>query len=374
LRYRIAYDHGLCLELHRAFIRALLASYRRRARVLGAPLGRAGTITCIQRFGSALNLNPHFHTQAIDGVFSERPDGSLAFHPLPPPSSDEVLDVLHDFLSRLQPVLKRRGLLDAEDEDVDPLTTETPLMAALYAGSVQGRAALGERRGRAPVALGREARAGWVDKPLHNHAEIEGFDLHAFVAIPARARDRLEQLLRYCARPAISHPRLTLASDGRVLLALKTPRFDGTTHLALSPHELIERLVALIPRPNKNLILYGGVLAPNAKWRSRVSQYCRHAAVPAATPACAHGQPAGPADRPAKAKASGYNSDWARLMRRAFDLDVLKCPSCAGRMRVLALIESPQIARRILRHLGLRDHAPPIAPARELPDPFDDVA
>jgi hypothetical protein len=61
-------------------------------------------------------------------------------------------------------------------------------------------------------------------------------------------------------------------------------------------------------------------------------------------------------------------------MRRAFDLDVLKCPSCAGRMRVLALIESPQIARRILRHLGLRDHAPPIAPARELPDPFDDVA
>jgi hypothetical protein len=68
------------------------------------------------------------------------------------------------------------------------------------------------------------------------------------------------------------------------------------------------------------------------------------------------------------------NSEWARLMRRAFDLDVLCCPKCSSRMRVLALIEHPRIARRILRHRGMRDHPPPIAPAR-LPDSdFDDVA
>jgi uncharacterized protein YbaR (Trm112 family) len=51
-------------------------------------------------------------------------------------------------------------------------------------------------------------------------------------------------------------------------------------------------------------------------------------------------------------------------MRRAFELDVLCCPKCSGRMRVLALIDHPRTARRILRHLGMRDHAPPIAPAR----------
>jgi hypothetical protein len=44
-------------------------------------------------------------------------------------------------------------------------------------------------------------------------------------------------------------------------------------------------------------------------------------------------------------------------------------------MRVLALIEHPRTARRILRHLGMRDRPPPIAPAR-LPDkiPFAKTA
>jgi hypothetical protein len=51
-------------------------------------------------------------------------------------------------------------------------------------------------------------------------------------------------------------------------------------------------------------------------------------------------------------------------MRRAFDLDVLRCPRCGSTMRVIALIESETVARRILRHIGLRDHAPPITPAQ----------
>jgi hypothetical protein len=51
-------------------------------------------------------------------------------------------------------------------------------------------------------------------------------------------------------------------------------------------------------------------------------------------------------------------------MQRGFDIDVLECPACGSRMRLLALIEKPGAARRILRHLGMRDHPPPIAPAR----------
>jgi hypothetical protein len=69
-----------------------------------------------------------------------------------------------------------------------------------------------------------------------------------------------------------------------------------------------------------------------------------------------------------------YNSEWAGLMRRAFDLDVLCCPNCNGRMRVLALIESPKVASRILRDLGVRDHPAAIAPARGPTPTFDDVA
>ena len=53
---------------------------------------------------------------------------------------------------------------------------------------------------------------------------------------------------------------------------------------------------------------------------------------------------------------------WALLMRRAFDLDVLRCPRCAGRMQLIATIENPAVIQRILAHLGLpgaREDPPP---------------
>jgi len=128
------------------------------------------------------------------------------------------------------------------------------------------------------------------DEPLRHHAQLDGFDLHASVSVPAIARDRLEQLLRYCARPAISHDRLELLGAGRVQLELKTPRYDGTTHLVLTAHEFVERLVAVIPRPQKNLILYTGVLAPRSRLRARVCAYGRATSSAAARLAHARAQ------------------------------------------------------------------------------------
>jgi hypothetical protein len=63
--------------------------------------------------------------------------------------------------------------------------------------------------------------------------------------------------------------------DGSVRLTLKTPYSDGTTRLVLSPQELLEKLVALIPRPRVNLLIYSGVLAPHARLRKAVVAYGR---------------------------------------------------------------------------------------------------
>ncbi len=57
---------------------------------------------------------------------------------------------------------------------------------------------------------------------------------------------------------------------GQVQLELKTPWRDGTAHLVLSPLEFLQRLAALVPRPRLHLIRYHGVLAPNARLRTRV--------------------------------------------------------------------------------------------------------
>ena len=57
----------------------------------------------------------------------------------------------------------------------------------------------------------------------------------------------------------------------------------------------------------------------------------------------------------------------ADLMRRAFEVDVLACLRCGGRLRLIALIEASAVARRILRHLGLPADVPRPALARAPP-------
>jgi len=45
-----------------------------------------------------------------------------------------------------------------------------------------------------------------------------------------------------------------------------------------------------------------------------------------------------------------------------FEFDVLACPRCGARMRILAAINSPDAIQKILACLGLPTKAPPIAP------------
>jgi len=44
---------------------------------------KTGAVTLIQRFGSALNLNIHFHMLFLDGVYVERPNGTARFRCMP---------------------------------------------------------------------------------------------------------------------------------------------------------------------------------------------------------------------------------------------------------------------------------------------------
>jgi hypothetical protein len=90
-----------------------------------------------------------------------------------------------------------------------------------------------------------------------------------------------------------------------------------------------------------NLIVYHGVLAPNAKWRRQVVAFGR-AKAPDQLPTSAAEKVAGPCNR-----------TWAELMRRGLEIDVLKCPDCGGRIRFVAAIMLSSAIRRILRHLGL---------------------
>ena len=44
---------------------------------------------------------------------------------------------------------------------------------------------------------------------------------------------------------------------------------------------------------------------------------------------------------------------WARLLKKIYEVDPLRCPHCGSEMHVIAWIEQSEVIRKILRHLDL---------------------
>jgi len=81
---------------------------------------------------------------------------------------------------------------------------------------------------------------------------------------------------------------------------------DGTSHFLFEPIEFLEKLAAIIPRPAVNLLLYHGILAPHARWRSQVVRYGRPSPEPTARQF----------DASPRAAGTPCAWTWAALMRR----------------------------------------------------------
>jgi rRNA maturation protein Nop10 len=45
---------------------------------------------------------------------------------------------------------------------------------------------------------------------------------------------------------------------------------------------------------------------------------------------------------------------WAQSLKRAFNIDIEKCESCGGVVKVIAFIEDPVVINKILTHLNLQ--------------------
>ncbi len=168
-----------------------------------------------------------------------------------------------------------------------------------------------------------------------------GFDLHAGVTVPANARDALERLLRYLARPPLAQDRLSRRSNGNVVVTLKRRSARGVHAVEYTPLAFIARLAALVPAPHFPLARLLGAVAPNAALRPLVVP-----TPPASTPE----RPTSP-ERPRRFR-------WADLMRRVLGIDSLDCP-CGGRFRVVAVIEAPDVAAVVAASLIASGHLAP---------------
>jgi hypothetical protein len=319
LRYWMAASQELTAKVH-TIIRSTIGQYyvnqavqRGHARATVHP----GSVTFLQRFGSALNVNLHFHGVFIEGVYLDRTDEGRKprFLAGEPPSNTDVAAVVQKISRRVIRKLRRLGYLETGMEapvvtGYDPLRDIAPEFARTMAASVQQRIAFGERAGqpvrRIGAGFGAEGEAPRLTGP--HCASVNGFSLHAHTAIPAHRRDQLERLIRYTARGAVSLERLQEDANGELVYTFTHPWSDGTTGVRLSPLELLEKLAALVPLPHVHLVRYGGCLAPHSHLRGAILPTLRQQGM----------------DEETDTKSPRWS--WARLLGRVFGLEMDTCP------------------------------------------------
>ena len=222
-------------------------------------------MTLIQRFGSAANLNIHLHSLMLDGVFRIT-DGQPVFKAVSAPTTQELETLLTRIIKRVMKILINRGALIEEAAGIPYLadTDRDAALTPLHAAACTYRIALGPRAGQKVLR--------WIDPALANTSQetlnspqgcvrSQGFSLHADVSCGPHQRHTLERLCRYITRPALGHKRLSRTPSGEVVLQLKTPYRDGTTHVVMTPLEFLQRLAALVPRPRLH--------SDSFSWRAR---------------------------------------------------------------------------------------------------------
>jgi hypothetical protein len=128
----------------------------------------------------------------------------------------------------------------------------------------------------------------------------------------------------------------------------------------MAPLSLLCRLAASVPPPRFHTVKYAGVLASASRPRWRASASDRALRSQKSLRKRTMNQL-----RSASAVAIGRSTNRAELLRRTCALDVLHCPRCAKKMRVLSTITDPAMIRRILEHLGVRADPLARAPARD---------
>ena len=251
LRYHLD-DAKLQNAVLHSFLRAIEQGLRQSLPETGGET-RIGAVVFIHRFGGLLNAHLHFHVVVIDGVFC--------------------------------------------GEDAEPLCfKETPLTPEQVARIGQRITNIFVRRGFLDKAEG---------EALRNATHDGGFSLDANVRIEANDRQGLERLLRYCApkevplgcapkevplgcaRPAFAQERLRQIDPAYLVYASNKPGPGGKVSVLLTPHQLLDRLAALIPPPRRHRhryydqrkslwddqrkSLWDGVLAPNSPLRQAVT-------------------------------------------------------------------------------------------------------
>jgi hypothetical protein len=368
LRYLLAYDNELCSRALALFVEQVTGHYRFvLSREHDVDMGRlrGGTITSIQRAGSALQASLHFHTIALDGVYlvSEKNVEAPRFLAAPAVTRAQVQNVAWNTCQAVMEMLRQHGVdLAGDTDELDRLAQEHPLLARSLAASMQGVVGVGDDAGQRLARAGRPVvDAGTGEESRGSQTPGYGFDLHAGVRIAAEDRRRVERLCRYILSPPVSPKRISQTPDGRIAYRLKRRWSDGTEVVYFSGLDFMSKLMALIPRPRVHLLRYHGCLSPRSSLRRRV--------VPRSLSSARRRRSDGSQLRLFDRPRSHRWVPRTELLAHVFGEDAVRCRVCgSGRLEVIAVVRRWEAIAKVLTSLGLSAEGRVLARCRGPPD------
>ena len=176
-----------------------------------------------------------------------------------------------------------------------------------------------------------------------------GFNVHAGESVPPEAKADLEDLAQYILRNPFSVEKMTLESPGDIVIYRSRLNAKINRNFEMfTPTDFLAAITQHIPDKGVQMVRYYG-------WYSNKMRGVRQRALPPGTGSAPAGAfPAATLETPFQ--------EMANLILRVWHVDPLRCPVCQNPMRVLAVIDDPRVAEKILRHLGAW-HDPPPRPA-----------
>ena len=161
-----------------------------------------------------------------------------------------------------------------------------------------------------------------------------GFNVLCGSRIQPGCEDAMENLARYIIRASFSQERMTyLPEESKVIYQSK----DGKEEKIFDALEWLAAMCSHVPNKGQQMVRYVGFYSNVVRGKRKKNDHDE--LIPSIL------EPGG--------SAKEYKRNWARLIQKIYEVDPLTCPRCSGKMKVISIIERPEIIKKILRHLGL---------------------
>jgi hypothetical protein len=125
------------------------------------------------------------------------------------------------------------------------------------------------------------------------------------------------------------------------------------------PLDFLRRLAAIVPPPRENQTRYYGIFSAHHKERRKLVALVPKAAALAKSTLEKSGELKLPPED-AEPVPPKYRQPWSALLKRVFGHEMLTCPRCLGKMRLLGMVDSPKVIAKILTHLKIETEPPRI--------------